>query len=191
VSRVIVVTGLPRSGTSLLMQMLDAAGVPLLVDDARPADEDNPCGFHEYAPVKRLDRDSSWLPMARGKAVKVVAPLLPHLPSDLPCDVLFIQRSMEEVLDSQRAMLARKGLPTPAPDEDERLRGLFERSLEAARRWSASASDARLLDVSHGELLKHPEQAARRIAAFLGLDERHALMAAVVDASLHRQRAQQ
>lgn len=186
----IVVTGLPRSGTSLLMQMLDAAGVPLLVDETRPADEDNPRGFHEFAPVKRLDRDVSWLPLARGKALKVVAPLLPHLPYDLPCDILFIERNMAEVLDSQRAMLARKGLPTPMPDEDERLRGLFERSVKAARQWIASAADARVLDLSHGELLSHPEEMARRIATFIGLDGEHALMAAVVDASLHRQRHQ-
>lgn len=186
----ILVTGLPRSGTSLLMQMLDAAGVPLLVDDARPADEDNPRGFHEYAPVKRLDRDSSWLPLARGKALKVVAPLLPHLPFDLPCDILFVERNLTEVLDSQRAMLARKGLPAPMPGEDERLRELFERSLNAARQWIASATNARLLDVSHGELLSHPEEAARRIASFIRLDDKHAVMAAVVDASLHRQRRQ-
>src|SRR5208283_4553299 len=113
----IVVTGLPRSGTSMLMQMLAAGGMGVLSDGLRAADEDNPRGYLEYEPVKNLLRDSKWLFRARGKAIKVVAPLLAALPAGLACRAILIERDLDEVLDSQERMLVRLNRPLVATPE--------------------------------------------------------------------------
>ena len=111
---IVVVSGLPRSGTSLMMQMLEAGGLPILMDDRRPADADNPRGYYEFQPVKTLDKDNSWMAQAEGKAVKVVSLLLYHLPPGHDYKVLFMERTIAEVLASQTAMLKRLQ-PTAAP----------------------------------------------------------------------------
>lgn len=126
---VIVVSGLPRSGTSLMMRMLAAGGVPLLTDGQRTADEDNPYGYFEYEPVKALQRDATWLPQARGKAIKIISQLLPTLPPDVPYRVLFMRRELREVLASQRQMLVRRGKPSDA-DSDAELAALFAAHLQ-------------------------------------------------------------
>jgi hypothetical protein len=189
VQRTIIVTGLPRSGTSLLMQMLSGGGVPVLTDDLRTPDTDNPRGYFELEAVKRTDRDSSWLAQAPGKAVKVVAPLLPHLPQDLAYDVLFIERPIEEVLRSQAAMMARRGLPSPTPDEDAALRGIFEKSLVRANAWLAAASHARVLRLAYPALVAEPQHTAEQIAGFLSPTLDIAVMTKAVDPTLHRNRA--
>src|SRR5262249_30630691 len=102
---IIIVSGLPRSGTSLMMQMLDGGGVPVLTDNIRAADTDNPRGYYEFEPVKATKRDATWLPAARGKAVKMVSQLLYHLPPGETYRVLFLERDLEEVLASQEKML--------------------------------------------------------------------------------------
>lgn len=124
--RPLIVTGLPRSGTSMVMQMLQVGGVPLLTDGMRPPDAFNPRGYFEYEPVKRLHRDSAWLREAGGRAVKIVAPLLPLVPPDIPCQVVFIRRDMEAVLSSQARMLG--GAPP-----DAHVREAMEKALHQAR----------------------------------------------------------
>ena len=136
-NRLIVVTGLPRSGTSMLMQMLAAGGVGVLSDGLRAADEDNPRGYLEFEPVKNLLKDSKWLFEARGKAVKIVAPLLAALPPGLPCRVILCERDLDEVLDSQERMLARRNQPLAATPERRRM--LKD---EYARTLSRRESDA-------------------------------------------------
>ncbi len=111
---IIIVSGLPRSGTSLMMQMLDRGGIPVVTDQVRVADDDNPRGYYEFEAVKRTKQDSSWLTGARGRAVKLVSSLLYDLPPTERYRVLFMQRELEEVLESQEKMLARLGRP-PAP----------------------------------------------------------------------------
>src|SRR5262249_58261695 len=106
---IVIVSGLPRSGTSLMMQMLQAGGMPLLTDALRPADADNPNGYWEYEPVKRLQQDNSWIPKAEGKAVKVVSALLPYLPPQHTYKIIFMQRPLQEVMASQTVMLERRG----------------------------------------------------------------------------------
>ncbi len=188
-SRVIIVTGLPRSGTSLLMQMLHAAGVEILCDEQREPDGDNPRGYFEYTPVKRLDRDSAWVEAAQGKALKVVAPLLPHLPVALRYDVIFIDRALEEVLASQQVMMKNRGFDAPTPEQDAALRTLFEKSLAAAKMWLAACPDVRCLNLSHAQLLANSQQEAAKIAAFLGVETQAEALARVVDSTLYRQRA--
>src|SRR6188768_2448535 len=98
---IVIVSGLPRSGTWLMMQMLKAGGMPLLVDELRPAYADNPNGYWEYEPVKRLQQDNTWMYKAEGKAVKVISALLQYLPSPHTYKIIFMQRPMQEVLASQ------------------------------------------------------------------------------------------
>src|SRR5262245_34520180 len=105
---IVVVSGLPRSGTSLMMQMLQAGGMPLLTDDLRPADTNNPKGYWEYEPVKRLQQDNTWMHKAEGKAVKVISVLLQYLPPQHTYKIIFMQRPMQEVLASQTVMLERR-----------------------------------------------------------------------------------
>ena len=96
---VIIVSGLPRSGTSLMMQMLKAGGLEILSDDNRQADSDNPKGYLEYEPVKALRRDNTWLQMAQGKAVKIISSLLPYLHRDLSYQIIFMKRPLAEVIE--------------------------------------------------------------------------------------------
>jgi predicted AlkP superfamily phosphohydrolase/phosphomutase/tetratricopeptide (TPR) repeat protein len=166
----VVVTGLPRSGTSLLMQMLQAGGMSVLSDGLREADEDNPRGYLEFEPVKNLRNDSKWLFEARGKAVKIVAPLLGYLPAGLPCRVILSERDLDEVLDSQERML-RRGNQTPGPREV--LKQEYARMLGRVKRTD-------MLVIDHGDALSDPLGTADKLDRFLGGGLDVAKMAAVV-----------
>jgi hypothetical protein len=184
---VTIVTGVPRSGTSLVMQMLAAGGHPIASDGVRRADADNPRGYFELEAARRLARDASWLPELAGRALKLVHTLVPSLPTTLQYRVLMVRRRLDEVLASQRAMLARQGA-APDPAEDDRLLPVLEAQLAQLEGWLAAQQGLAWLRIDHGELLAHPAQLAARLADFLGggLDAR--AMAACVDPTLHRQR---
>ena len=182
----LVATGVPRSGTSLLMQVLAAGGVPLLADAARSPDSDNPLGYFEWAPAKRLPRESGWVGEARGRAVKVVHALVPSLPPGPRYRVLLVRRAWPEVLASQAAMLARRGEGVPAL-ADERLVAVYEAQLAEVDAW-ARARNAPLLEVLHGRLLAAPGAACAEIAAFVGGGLDVAAMARAVVPALHRRR---
>lgn len=179
-----VVSGLPRSGTSMMMAMLEAGGVPLLIDDARPADADNPRGYFEYAPVKYLRKDTAWVGKACGKAVKVVALLLEDLPHAYDYRVIFMRRALPEVLASQRAMLDRQG--KPAGDNAE-MAAIFEKHLRHVRKWLPRQPHIRVLEVEHRIALQEPKMTAQAVNLFLGGGLDTAAMADVVDRGLHRQ----
>jgi hypothetical protein len=200
---VTVVSGLPRSGTSLMMQMLAAGGLPPLHDGHRPADTDNPRGYFEFAPAKNLRADASWLPQAQGRAVKLVAQLLPFLPGSagvpaanergqartpalLDYRIVWMERSLDEVLASQRVMLDRHGR-TGAALAPERLRGIFEQQLARVTEIVGRRKLA-VLRVAHADAIRDPGGTAARVAEFLGLPLDRTAMAACVDAKLHRQR---
>src|SRR5262245_31961291 len=129
---IIIVSGLPRSGTSLMMQMLSSGGIEVLTDNLRTADADNPRGYYEFEKVKQIERDSSWLPQARGKAVKMVSQLLYHLPGGERYRVIFLERDLGEVLLSQEKMLRRLGRPAAPADE---MRRAYTLHLERLHRW--------------------------------------------------------
>jgi len=186
----IVVTGLPRSGTSMLMQMLAAGGMNVLSDELRAADEDNPRGYLEYEPVKRLLKDSSWLREACGKAVKIVAPLLTALPPDLPCRVLLVERDLDEVLDSQDRMLLRRSQSAVTTSERRRaLKDEYRRILDGVKSTLAQRALTKLLVIDYTSAIADPRTAAEALSYFLdtGLDA--VKMAAAVDPALHRNRA--
>jgi predicted AlkP superfamily phosphohydrolase/phosphomutase/predicted Zn-dependent protease len=186
----IVVSGLPRSGTSMLMQMLAAGGVAVMSDGLREADEDNPRGYLEYEPVKNLLKDASWLGEARGKAIKIVAPLLGAIPAELPCQVIFVERDVEEVLDSQARMLVRRG---KSIEMSEKRRGLLEgeyaRTVARVKALLARRAGTRVLSVGYRETVANPPVVAARVNEFLGGGFDVGAMTAAVDAALHRNRS--
>jgi predicted AlkP superfamily phosphohydrolase/phosphomutase/tetratricopeptide (TPR) repeat protein len=185
----IIVTGLPRSGTSMLMQMLAAGGLQILSDGLRQADEDNPRGYFEFEPVKNLRKDSGWLCQGRGKAVKIVAPLLTQLPPDLPCRVILCERNLDEILDSQEYMLARRNQPAATPARRQMLKHEYLRMLGRLKAMLAERPQTQLLVIEHRHAISDALATARSVNAFLGggLDE--AKMAAAIDPALHRNRA--
>jgi hypothetical protein len=186
----IVVTGLPRSGTSMLMQMLAAGGLGVLSDGLREADEDNPRGYLEFEPVKNLLKDSKWLLEGRGKVVKIVAPLLAALPPGLACRVILSERDLKEVLDSQERMLVRRNQPLAATPERRRmLRDEYERTLGRVKAMLARRPDTQLLVIEHRNAISDSLLTAEKVNNFLGGGLDVAKMAAVIDPTLHRNRA--
>jgi hypothetical protein len=184
-SFVTVVSGVPRSGTSLMMQMLAAGGMPVLTDGVRAADEGNPRGYLEFEPVKRTKEDATWLSTAQGKSVKMVYFLLRDLPADYEYRVILMRRDLREVIASQRAMLTRLGR-SGADLSDTRMAALFEAQLGETRAWLRAQRNFSVLELDYSDCLQAPLYAASRANAFLGgtLDELR--MAAAVDVSLYR-----
>jgi hypothetical protein len=179
-----IVSGLPRSGTSMMMAMLDAGGMPLLIDEARPADDDNPRGYFEYAPVKQLRMDKAWVGEACGKAVKVISWLLEDLPHTYPYRVVFMRRALPEVLASQRAMLTRQGKP---PGDNAQMTELFEKHLRHLSVWLTRQPHMLVLEVEHRLAIEQPHGTAQAVNEFLGGGLDTAAMAEVVDHALYRQ----
>ena len=184
-TELIVVSGLPRSGTSMLMQMVVAGGLNAYVDRDRAADESNPTGYFEHDRIRSLAQDASWVPEASGLVAKVVSPLLPHLPRGPRYRVLVLERSLDEILRSQRRMLGR--LDRPALD-DKVLRPAYQRQMEAAEAWIQRTPRTEALVLNHRDILREPAHAAVRIATFLQREMDTDAMAAAVDPSLHRER---
>lgn len=184
---VTIVSGLPRSGTSLMMAMLEAGGIPALTDGVRGPDEDNRNGYYEFEPVKGLRRNASWVGGARGKAVKVIHALLDALPEGLEYRVVFMRRDLGEVVASQRAMLERAGRKGGRITEAQ-LRDLYAKEYERGARWLEGRAGVRVLFVDYNALVRDPASGAADVNRFFGggLDE--AAMGAVVDPSLYRQR---
>ena len=187
---IIVVSGLPRSGTSMAMKMLAAGGLPLITDGLRTADEDNPRGYFEDERVKDLARmrDKSWVAEAKGKAIKVISHLLRELPEQNNYKVLFIRRDLDEVLASQAKMLDRR--EESSDTEDERMKELFERDIWRAQYLLKRQPQFDWIELHHRDFLTEPEAQARKIRDFLDADLDIVKMAEVVDPALYRNRAE-
>jgi hypothetical protein len=182
-----IVSGLPRSGTSLMMQMLQAGGLPTLTDGTRAADESNPRGYFEFEPVRRLRTDRSWLPRARGHATKIIHVLLPELPADGTFEyrTVFMRRPLAEVLASQRTMLHRQGKTSA---DAALLRRAFETQLAQVQSWLAVQSCLRVLPVDFHRALREPVAVAEELRNFLGLELDAAAMVRAVVPALYRER---
>ena len=182
-----IVSGLPRSGTSLMMQMLQAGGLPVLSDGLRAADANNPRGYHEFEPVKRLRSDRSWLPQARGRVVKIIHALLRELPLDgsLPCRIVFMRRPLDEVLASQQAMLQRDGKVAADP---ALLKRAYEGQLAQLLPWLTTRPGVDMLSVDYHAVIQDPAAVAQSLRDFLGLPLDTAAMVRAVDPALYRQR---
>ncbi|HKJ25889.1 MAG TPA: sulfotransferase family protein [Myxococcota bacterium] len=187
---VVVVSGAPRSGTSLMMQMLEAGGIAPLADDARPPDAGNPRGYYELEAVKRLPADAGWLARAPGRAVKVIHVLAPRLPEGPRYRVLWMERDLDEVVRSQRALLETLGRPPEDDLADARAAEILAQQLAEAAAALDARGDVRRIAVSHARLLAEPGPSVARIAAFLGVPLDLSAMAAAVDPALHRVRSE-
>jgi tetratricopeptide (TPR) repeat protein len=183
----VIVSGLPRSGTSMLMQMLAAGGVTVISDGLREPDAGNPRGYFEFEPVKSLWRDSNWLIESKGKAVKIVAPLLTALPMGLPCRVILIERDMDEVLHSQDRMLGGVSPPLAASQRRRTMLGEeYERTLARVKALLTRRPETQLLIVNYAHVISDPYAGAQRMSRFLDGQPDVAKMAAAVEPVLHR-----
>lgn len=185
---IIVVSGLPRSGTSMMMRMLDAAGLPVLTDHRRGADANNPLGYLEYERVKRLaeEDDKSWVRQARGKVLKVISHLLGELPGDNTYRVILMRRDLEEVLASQNKMLER--LEQENPVSDEKAREHYRNHLLRVRAMLRARPNFEFIELDYRRALEDPRGFAEAVDRFLGGSLDVEAMASVVDPKLYRQR---
>lgn len=183
---IVVVSGLPRSGTSMMMKMLEAGGLPIFQDGLRQADADNPKGYYEAERVKDLAQDARWLPAAAGHGIKIISSLLTYLPPGLSYKIIFMRREMPEVLASQQKMLERSG-HRQGPVADEVMAAKFSIHLRKIAKF-LEQSGMEVLDVNYAEVIADAARQAGRVNGFLGgrLDE--SKMIQVVDYALYRQR---
>jgi len=184
-SEIIIVSGLPRSGTSLMMQMLDQGGIEVVTDNIRTADTDNPRGYYEFEQVKKIKEDKSWLPATRGKAFKMISQLLYDLPATESYRIVFMERDMGEMLVSQEKMLKRLGRTGGPPDQIERS---FTIHVEKLRQWLKQQPNLQVLYVSYNDLVERPREQAERVHAFLGGRGNLEAMVQAIDPSLYRNR---
>lgn len=186
----LIVSGLPRSGTSLMMQMLLAGGIPAMTDGKRSADDDNPEGYYEWEAVKRLGREPGIIEQTGGKAVKVISVLLSRLPREHRYKVIFLRRPVEEIAASQLKMIARRGgRPTAEP---ERINAILRRHQERVIQRIERAPHADVLVVDFPDLVADPAPTIERLREFLGAERLPSAeaMASVVKPELHRQRSE-
>jgi hypothetical protein len=186
---VIVVSGLPRSGTSMMMNMLAAAGLPIASDGERAPDEDNPKGYFELERVKELDKtqDKSWVAEHRGRVVKIISFLLKDLPDDCCYRVIFMRRDLQEVVASQNKMLVRRGEAEQGTD-DARMIQLYTSHLHKVELLLEERRNFRALDVHYRQVVEAPRAAAASVSRFLGLRLDAERMVRAVDRGLYRNR---
>lgn len=186
---IIVVSGLPRSGTSMMMKSLEAGGLPIMTDGIRTSDADNPNGYYELERVKDLDKptDKSWLAEARGKVIKVISFLLKDLPDEHAYKIIFMRRDIREVIASQNKMLDHRG-ESERKSDDEQAARMFDIHLKKVAFLLRNRKNFDSLDVDYAEALENPEAQARRVQKFLGGRLDIDRMREVADKNLYRNR---
>lgn len=185
--KIIIVSGLPRSGTSMMMKMLAEGGLPIVTDALREADEDNPNGYFEIEQIKALkDGEKQWLKDANGKVVKVISYLLEFLPENIQYDVIFMEREIHEVLASQKKMLERRNETNTISDEE--MEKQYRDHLKAVKYWVARQPNMRVLYVKYNEMVNAPTELCPSIAEFLEKDLNVQAMQVVPNQSLYRNR---
>ncbi len=186
---IIIVSGLPRSGTSMLMKMLEAGGIEIASDEIRTADDDNPKGYYELEKVKELDKseDKSWLAEFRGKAVKIISYFLKDLPKTNNYKIIFIERNLQEMITSQNKMLAHRG-EVVDPAGDEKMIKNFKTHLQKIKNMLGNEPHFELLYLNHSDVLKRPIKEVEKVNQFLGgyLDKEK--MIGIIDPKLYRNR---
>ena len=182
-----IVSGLPRSGTSVMMQLLAAGGMPLLTDNVRAADADNPNGYCEYEPVKRLRTDFNWLEHAEGRAIKVIAQLLTYLPNEYEYKIIFMHRELDEVLRSQEVMLKRNGKSGASLSHD-RLKTIFRDQMVQVKTFLERQDTIETMDVDYAKIVQKPKVYFDQLINFLDVPLDTEAMKSVIDPSLYRNR---
>ena len=184
---VTVVSGLPRSGTSMMMKALEAGGIGIMADGERKPNEDNPNGYYEYERVKDLPGDVAWLPEARNKVVKIIYKLVYELPANERYKIIFMQRDVEEVVASQEKMLVRSG-QNPADVPRDVIANLFQSDVMSFRSWVSTKPHIAMHVVDYSNFINEPLGQALGIAEFLNRPLDTNAMAEVVDPKLYRNR---
>jgi hypothetical protein len=185
---VIVVSGLPRSGTSMMMKMLAEGGLSVLTDAIRSADEDNPNGYFELEQVKQLaEGQNGWLANADHKIVKIISALLEHLPPEHHYKILFMEREIAEILASQHKMLARRNEASKVSDAE--MEAQFREHLKAIKYWLARQPNMEVMYVDYNRMMANPDAYCQKIADFVGLPLDVAKMRSVPNERLYRNRA--
>ncbi|MFC2025943.1 sulfotransferase domain-containing protein [Chloroflexota bacterium] len=183
-----IVSGLPRSGTSMMMNMLEEGGMEIITDNIRIADDDNPKGYYEFERVKKLkDGDVEWLKDAHGKSVKIISALLENLPDLYSYKIIFMCRNMDEILASQKQMLVRRGEPTDKVN-DRTLAELFEKHIEHIEAWLKMQENIKTIFVDYNQLIFDPQRLTTKIIQFLEETLNQQKMVDIVDRKLYRQR---
>lgn len=185
---IVIVSGLPRSGTSMMMKMLDAAGIPIMTDAVRTADVDNPKGYFEFERVKDMEKDPdrSWVREARGKALKVISWLLKDLPDDNAYHIIFMRRDIDEVLASQNKMLEHRGENDST--DDEMMAEAYRNHLASVRILSKKKPNWRFIEIRYDQAIRDPGAVAATVNTFLGGQYDVRKMTEAVDAKLYRNR---
>lgn len=185
---IVVVSGLPRSGTSMMMKMLDAAGIPIMTDAIRTADIDNPKGYFEFERVKDLEKDPdrSWVRDARGKALKVISFLLKDLPDDNAYQIVFMRRDIDEVLASQNKMLEHRGEQDAT--DDAIMAEAYRNHLASVRIMARKKPNWSIVEIRYDEAIRDPAAVARKVNEFLGGRHDVKRMVEAVDEKLYRNR---
>lgn len=181
-----IVSGLPRSGTSLMMQILERAGMEILSDGLRKADDNNLRGYYEYEKVKTLIKDNSWLGEAEGKVVKVISGLLAFLPDSYEYKIIFMQRDIDEILCSQAKMLERLGIPQKA--DPKSLKMTFEKQLVMSIKMISQQTNMEFIEISYRKLVLDPESEIKKINEFFGNGLSDTKMCEAIDKTLYRER---
>ena len=184
-NEIIVVTGLPRSGTSLMMQILQSLEIELFTDKQRSADESNPKGYFEHELVKTIEKDNSWLKDVRGRAIKIVSPLIKYLPLDLNYNIIFMNRDLDEIIQSQQRMLAESNIKDDTIDSAD-LKQIFIKDLKQARDWIDTKLKCGYLEIFHSKLLVNPESEIEKLIKFLEIDVDIKAAVKVIDQKLYR-----
>jgi hypothetical protein len=183
-----VVSGLPRSGTSLMMQMLVAGGMSVVTDGERQADADNPRGYFEWERIKLLPKQPDCIVEAEGKVVKVISQLLFALPTGREYRVIFMQRPLPEVVASQAEMIRRRGTTGAALTPAALIAGLGAH-LNQVNAWLKDKANILVHRVEHGDVLREPLRVSESIQHFLGRSLDVDAMSQQIDTSLYRQRS--
>lgn len=187
IKTIFVVSGLPRSGTSMMMKMLAEGGVPVLTDSIRQADDDNPNGYYEYEPIKQLvEGKKAWLAQADQKAIKVISALLEHLPPNYHYKVIFMERDLKEILTSQQKMLAHRNQVNHASDHE--IEEQFGGHLTAVKYWLSRQPNMEVLYINYNGLVSYPEPYCQEIAKFLSIPLDLEKLASVPNERLYRNR---
>jgi hypothetical protein len=177
----IIVSGLPRSGTSMMMQILEAGGLEILADFKRKADKDNPKGYYELEAVKKLDRDNSCLENAAGNAVKVISHFLKYLPESNKYKIIFMDRSMKEIIRSQQKMLGKNKDAYPKV-----IAEAFKKEVKEIKKWAEKNPHVEMISIHYSDVIKHPKKEIKKIKKFLNIDLELENMISVVDPNLYR-----
>jgi len=183
-----VVSGLPRSGTSMMMQMLEAGGLQIVTDNIRTADDDNLQGYYEFEKIKQLkDGDSAWVEQACGKVFKVISALLVHLPDHYQYKIVFMERDLLEVLASQRKMLERRGKPVNE-EADVKFLDLYQKHLVKVKNWLSDQGNLDVIYINYNDLLDNPKKYAMEVARFMEVPLDVQSMAGIPEERFYRQR---